>query len=248
MYEITIWTTKKTHIEYLKRQTSCFIRSINGVYATISINKRHGISFAVSSLFSDQIKRKLTPILTEILCLGFKADYFIERLKVPKTPLKNLLIGTMSLFDNQADYNSTKGLFSWDKPIYLEGYFNFLMTSIKRRWEEVAQLCDNNRLLFSDVEVGKEFLTFLVQSMPFKHEKLSLECCQNDYHLFDEHEQIMGNLWQYLDGATPQEMALLDLVKNKSKRLKIYEACSFFDELTMQLLNQMFDVKLIEKS
>lgn len=247
MFEITIWVTKKAHLDKILQDLALPIKSVNGVYATTQ-KENFGISFAIPKLYQSVFKKKISSVLAEILCLGYKADYFSNSVNLADNEWKNLIVGTMSFFDNTEDLKWSKTLFDWEHPIYLEGYFNFLMQPIKSRWQEIVSLASHHKTLFQDAEVAKEFLVYLAQSMPYKMEKLSLECCLDQYHLFDEKEQLKVNLWNFLSCATPQEMAFLDVVKNKPKELKIYQACDFFDKKTLALINEIFDVKLLEKS
>jgi len=241
MYEATISVTKNNlHLlGYVKRHIEPCIKEVDGITSDLAEKNRDYFSFACSDTYRFQIQRNLSSAVSEALSLGYKNVFMRDLLGIDYSDFyRNVLVNTICVFDNEYDKQQVSKLIEIDKPVCLDGYYNFRLSSLKRKWEEVSRLVCENGYILSDKELITEFLQYLLESVPSKVKQLSVNFEKDNYFLYNSANKVMRKLDSLAQKCTAEEEAMLNVICLKPQSVKIYSDgnlsepfCTLMDEL-----------------
>ena len=246
MYELTISAPNEygALLAYIKNSTAGALVEMDGIATDIKSKRRSYYSVACSDTFRFQLKRLMTETVAESVALGYKNMYVRSCLHVSHaTFFQNVLINTMCVFDKAYDRQIIAKIIDTDKPLFIDGYCNFRLNMLKRKWSEIAKLvCENNYIL-RDKQLILEFLQYLLESIESKISQLSVTLEENTFMLYDENNNLMPAAQSLAQQTSVEEEAALNILLLKPKHLTIYSAEKPSEEFCE--LMQMFDCKFV---
>lgn len=241
MYEATVSVCNtQTHLlDFVKRQLASEVREADGIVTELKERNRDFISFACADTFRFQIQRDLSQACSEALSLGYKNVYMRRLLGIDASNFyQNILVNTICVFDNDYDKQLISKIIDVEQPVYLDGYYNFKITAMKRKWSEIGALVCENGYIVNDDEMILEFLQYLLESVPCKVKQLSIVFENGDYTLFNSNNKVIEKLYSLAKTTTAQEEAILNAVCLKPQLVKVYndgsansEFCGMLDAL-----------------
>ena len=147
--------------------------------------------------------------------------------------------------DNATITNTVANIIDCNQDVYLDGYYNFRMRDIKRKWENVVNMILENNFILSDNELIVEFLQYLLQSIEAKADSLSI--CFDDlgYTLYNSEGKIVNKLATLSKTATAEEEAIVNAICQNVKKLKVYYCKSPSKEFC-DVAKTLFDVQYLQ--
>ncbi len=242
MFETTISVPKENKylLEYIKDKTFPVIEEINGIATDVEDKRRCYFSVACSDTFRFQLKRILAENVSATLALGYKNLYVRKCLKVGKGNFfQNVLINTMCIFDKSYDQQFISKILDVDKPMYIDGYFNFKLQILRNKWKEIAKLVSDNYYILQDKQMILEFLQYLLESVSSKVANLTLTLDNESYFLYDSKNNILPNLTSLAPKFSLEEEAAINILLCKPKHITVYSPNMPSDDFRM--LMNLFD-------
>ncbi len=225
MYETTISVPKsdKHILEYIKSQMASAVTEIDGIATDVEDKRRCYYALACSDTFRFQLKRLLSESVSSAVALGYKNIFVRKCLKVSQCDFfQNVLINTMCVFDKSYDQQIITKILDVDKPMYIDGYYNFKMSLLKRKWKEIAKLVSDNNFILQDRQLILEFLQYLLESITCKVSHLTLTLEDNSFLEYDSHNDILPNVQSLAPSPTVEEEAAINVLLLKPKRLTVF--------------------------
>lgn len=248
MYETTVSVCKSgAHLlSYVKEQIAPYVRSVDGITTELEETNRSYFSFACSDTFRFQIQRNLLSAVSEALSLGYKNVYMRKLLETDCGNFyHNVLINTICVFDNDYDKQQIAKVVETDKPLYIDGYYNFRLSALKRKWEELSKLVCENGYILSDDGLVTEFLQYLLESIPCKIRRLSIEFSDNGFTLYNSGNKAVVKLRSLAPNATPEEEALLNAICLKPQKITVYSKNAPSKDFC-DLAERLFDTEYVK--
>ncbi|MEG1706879.1 MAG: hypothetical protein RR291_05235, partial [Clostridia bacterium] len=214
MFESLISVDKENayFLDYLETKLSPAIIKTNGIQLRMDNKKRCYLSVACAELYKKQIEEILTSLLLRVFSIGYKNIYFKNRLRPDKNDLAiNTLINTMCIFDSNMDNALIKRNLDSLNSVYLDGFYNFRMKKVKEKWDEVVSLTSNNEVVLRDDDILKEFLSYLINVMPYGN-SLSLLVMKDGYELFDDENKLIPKCETVTSDCTLEEDIIFNLI------------------------------------
>lgn len=248
MYEVTVSTPKQQNylLEGISTNLSRYIVQIDGTHTMLNCNNRSYLCLACRDTFQHQIKYILQEQIAQTLCLGYKNMFVRSLLDLECANFyQNLLIDTMCAFDHKYDANQLAGIVDTDSNIYIDGYYNFRMGNMKRRWKNLVDMVLENDYLLQDNQLILEFLQYLLQSVDSKCQQLSICFDGSSYNLFDNSGKVVQTLPSFSLDSTAEQSALVNAICQNAKMLKVYHAQKLSQDFC-NIANALFDVEYIQ--
>lgn len=177
MYESTVNIEKQNEhlLSYVKTQLAPCIHEVDGIATEVADNFRNYYSVACADTYRFQIGRCLNAAVTEALSLGYKNVYMRELLNIDGDNFyQNVLVNTICIFDNEYDKQMISRVVDTDRTVCLDGYFNFKLSHIKKKWLEISKLVGDNGFILTDNDLIAEFVEYLLDSMSTKEKTISV--------------------------------------------------------------------------
>ncbi|MCM1042973.1 MAG: hypothetical protein NC350_02045 [Corallococcus sp.] len=251
MYEVTLSVDNGNDIflKQIEKSLAEVLTDVDGAQAYKQCKNRSYLSLACSDTYKKPFEDYLTDTVTEVLSIGYKNVYLREKLRVDSNDfLTNTLINTMCVFDNSFDKQFIRKILRLDsETVCLDGYYNFRLKKLKDKWHEIVSLVSGNEIILSDIELMKEFLSYLLEAIPSTVKNLSVVMNKNNVQFFDSKNRLIKCSDVAFD-ATPEEKAMINIICLKPCAVKLYCKASELQNGFIELTQYLFDTKLMENS
>lgn len=241
MYEATVSVVKENAhlLKYVKTQLEPAINEIDGIVSELDEDTRNYFSLACADTYRFQIKRKLNDVVSKALTLGYKNIFIRKLLGVRQNNFfQNILVNTICIFDNDYDRQMVSRLLDVDRTLCLDGYYNFRLGTVKKKWQEVTGLMSDNFYVLSDSELIVEFLQYLLESAPCKAKELSVSIDGDSFVLYGSSNKVFEAIESLAKNTGVEEELMLNILFIKPQKVKIYysekpskEFCGMLDAM-----------------
>lgn len=225
MYEVTISVPKGDEylLSHIKQQTAVALTEMDAISTDLTDDDRSYFSVACSDTFRFQMKRLIAENVSDVVALGYKNVYMRSCLKVKQGNFfQNVLINTMCVFDKSCDQQIVSKIIDVNKPLFLDGYCNFRLNALKRKWKEITNLVSDNNFILHDEQLILEFLQYLLESVSCKVSQLSLSIEVDDFLMYDSNDKVLPKVKSLAPKTTAEEEAALNVLLLKPQSVTVY--------------------------
>lgn len=247
MYEITVSVPQsELHLlDYIKKQTTTAISEMDAISTDVQYSGRQFFSVACSDTFRFQMRRLLVDSVSEAMALGYKNLFMRKCLHISGNDFfQNVLVNTMCVFDRAYDMQIISKVLDVDKPIYIDGYCNFRLGVLKRKWSEIAKLVSDNQFILQDSQLILEFLQYLLDSVTRKVNQLTVTFEGDSFLLYDTSGNILPTVESLAPHTTVEEEVALNVMLLKPRHVVVYY--SKLPSQNFRDVMQLFDCKYNE--
>ena len=210
-------------LDYISSELADTFRTVDAVTQTAESNGRKYMSYACADLYRHVLADKVSDAVADVLSSAYKNKYMRGLLGVKSGSfLQNVLVNVICVYDSLPDKIAVKKSINADRPMYLDGYYNFVLSPLKRKWAELSELVGANRYVLDDESLIVEFLQYLVDSSEERYGTMSVLFHDNKYFLFDKDNALSATLSTLCKEATAEEEAMVNLVCRRPTKVEIY--------------------------
>lgn len=242
MYEtvVSVPSDSAYILDYVSSGMQGIVAEADGISSQMQAEGRCFYSLACADTFRFQLKRRLSELACDALALAYKNKFIRQLLNVDGSSFYcNVLVNVICLFDCSQDKKTIGAMLDMDKPLFLDGYYNFRMGELKKRWRELSALVGDNRYILEDNSLIIEFLQYLLGSVSCKADKLSICFEGNGYYLCDSANKVIASSPCFAKNSTSEENAVVNAICFKPKLLKVYYE-NTPSELFCELVRELF--------
>lgn len=210
---ISISQEKSFYLEHIRRQVG---KGMPAGRVSGGIVCHEGTSYLrvnYDETVAEKIRRNLLDTVSEVISLGFKAEYLAVKLRLKQGDLlTETLINTMSIFDSGTDKRIVLKSLEKLSDIDMDGLFMFRLEELKNRWNEIAEITGKGSLVAADAEVRGEFLRYLVSSIPSLIDKVTVDFTLAGYTLYDEEGAHIEKMRLFSPSASEDSELMYNLI------------------------------------
>ena len=248
MYEATVSVVKENShlLDYVKGQLAPCLKEIDGIATELDGRFRSCFSLACSDTYRFQVQRRLVEAVSQALTLGYKNVYVRDLLRIePDNFYKNVLVNVICVFDNDYDKQVVSKLVEIDQDVCIDGYYNFRLAAVKKKWSDITRLVSDNFYVLSDNSLIVEFLQYLLESTPSKVKNLSVSFENGSFVLYGSGGKVLEPAISLAKKTTVEEEAMLNVLCLKPQRVKIYHSAPLSDDFC-EMLSALFEAEYIK--
>ena len=248
MYEATVSVVKENNhlLDYVKEQLVPCMGEIDGIVSELNEQGRNYFSLACADTYRFQVQRRLNDAVSQALTLGYKNVFVRKLLKIDtKNFYQNVLVNTICIFDNEYDKQIVSRVVDVDKTLCLDGYYNFRLGAIKKKWQEVVKLVSDNFYVLSDNAMIVEFLQYLLESTPSKVKNLSVSVDGEDFVLYGSGDKVLEPALSMARNSTCEEEIMLNILALKPRSVKVYHSRELNKDFC-DMLDALFPTEYVE--
>lgn len=247
MYEATICAPINNDylLEYVERNLLPCRTEMGGIIVDHIDDYRKYYALSCCDTYAPMIKRMIVDSVSEVLCVGYKNIYLRELLDIQGYDFyTDILINTMCLFDSRQDKLFVSKVINPNKPIYLDGYYNFLMKEIKLKWKEICTLLEENYYIVGDKELTVEFLQYLLQSMDNRCGKFSVLIEDDQFFLFGADNRIIKPIYCIGKSNSIEEQIMQNVLYKNPKKVTVYSKKKLSEQF-VTTIEKLFDCSFV---
>ena len=248
MYEATVSVVKENShlLDYVKGQLTPCLKEIDGISTELDERFRSCFSLACSDTYRFQVQRKIVDAVSQALTLGYKNVYVRDLLHIDSDNFyKNVLVNVICVFDNDYDKQVVSRLVEIDQNVCIDGYYNFRLGAVKKKWSDITRLVSDNFYVLSDNGLIVEFLQYLLESTPSKVKSLSVSFENGGFVLYGSGGKVLEPTISLAKKTTVEEEAMLNVLCLKPQRVKIYHSAPLSADFC-EMLSALFEAEYIE--
>ena len=248
MYEATVSVVKENGhlLDYVIGQLAPCLKEIDGISTELDTQFRNCFSLACSDTYRFQVQRKIVDAVSQALTLGYKNVFVRDLLGIDGDNFyKNVLVNVICVFDNDYDKQIVSRIVEADQTVCIDGYYNFRLSAVKKKWSDITRLVSDNLYVLSDNSLIVEFLQYLMESTPSKVKNLSVSFEGGAFTLYGSGGNVLEPTISLAKEATVEEEAMLNILCLKPQRVKIYHSAPLSDDFC-EMLSALFEVEYIE--
>lgn len=244
MYELSLNVDKKDghFLNYLALQLDKPLAQARGISALEQIDDRTYFSLACYDESAGQIVSLVKDLLADIFSIGYKNKYLSKKLCMgAEDLLSRTLVNTMCIFDNSYDKSSIKKSIDSMQNLALDGFYNFRLGDVKRKWDEIVTLSNTYDTVINDYDTMKDFLMFLLEAIPTLVNNLSVIFDrESGFEMFDEKGQRLNKLTTLSTKEDAEEDLLYNLVCINPSSINFYGDMSALSEQFRDIAESLF--------
>ena len=248
MYEATVSVVKENGylLDYVKARLEPAVVEVDGLTSELEEKFRNYFSLACADTYRFQIQRALTDAVSQTLTLGYKNIFVRDLLGIDKNDFyQNVLVNTICIFDNEYDKQIVSRLLDADKTMCIDGYYNFRLDAVKKKWKEIIRLISDNSFVLADSRLITEFLQYLSESSPCKVKNLSVSVDGGNFVLYDASDRVITPVSSMARSASCEEEIMLNIMWLKPQNIRIYYNRQLNGDFR-KMLNSLFEARYIE--
>ena len=220
MYQFNMSVDKKNAAWFLsvEKVITIKMKAFDGVVAAKCNKARMEISVACESMHRAAAEEIIKNTLREMYLTVCKYEFLANTFKLPFLSEESykILLHTLVVFDREAENEIIERNLVLNDYLALDGFFNFRLTELKTRWEEIAQLASNNSVYLNHEETLNELLKFLMSAVTPKIQKLAVSVLPDYFNVKGKYQnssfefRILSpeQLMIYLINIAPLELTL----------------------------------------
>ncbi len=213
MWEFCICFDSLKMAEYFANKVNLVIKSCKGISACVSMNGRSNVLVAVPKEKTEFAKAFVKEKIAECILFFYKKDFIVSNLNFekPNTPYMNVFLQTLVCFDGETDKHFIEQCLDFDERIFVDAVVAFRLKFLKKKWEELVNLANENVMYLLSEDSFLEFIKFLISNLEHRCYAVNVFSKGDCYFLCD------------LQGKKIEDFML--------EKQRIYEDCSLLTTL-----------------
>lgn len=217
------------------------VKELSGVETLIVGNFDINILIAVPDCNGEVFKEYITDILVKIYTTNYKLDYLLKNFNFEVTSDLNMkaFIKTLLVFDIETDKKIVKQKLYNVNTIVLDSFFNFRLVILKKRWEDLINLANDNVMYLMSKDTFVELIKFLVSNIEFRSDYVFVKQNGDQFNLYDENGLNINDEFDESD-VSNEVFLITSLIGLNPKRIRIDTTYSLKDN-ALSLLYELFN-------
>lgn len=164
---ISIDSARGALIDGIMDDIAPMLKKSGGVMARGAGSGRDYLSIACECYNRPVVSDALREVVADLIITEFKLEYLKEHAKLPiHNPINyKAFIKALVVFDREFDRELVMRKLTFTREFMLDGFYNFRLKDLKRRWQEVCDLANNNAAYLTYHDTFMELLKFLVNTI-----------------------------------------------------------------------------------
>lgn len=178
MKELVIDVTgvKNEILELFKQNVMLIFQDKSGVFTNLELEKNKYLLLAFKRQDEEKIKKLIEEFVCSVVREQFKKDFIYSNLDYKNKAANKfkLLVNVLSCFDREFDDKKIKEKLSYEGYLCILSFYYFKLSFLEHKWGEIIKLTNVNSECFLFNEHYFDFVRFIISSLEYQTEKLSV--------------------------------------------------------------------------
>ncbi|MBQ9792599.1 MAG: hypothetical protein IJW32_02495 [Clostridia bacterium] len=245
MWEYCIIFEDDLSADYFKNKIYKTIKNYNGIITKLVDNNYIKILIAVPIIERFKIHNIIREKIAETILVNYKKEYILSKLNfdITKAIDMQIFLKALVVFDSETDKAIIYERLKFDSNLIVNSFINFKLSFLKRKWEELINLANDNSFYLLNKDSFLELIKFLISNLDYRYYAINIFTKKDCYLLCDIEGQTITD---YLvgNGVIYDEKALLtSLIALNPEKIIIHNNILINDKL-IKLLYDLFSNRI----
>ena len=245
MWEVMICTNaeNKRINQYIYKMMKKLVQDKSCVLTTHKDDKNYYILFACANGKKDYYKEMIKLCIIDYIINVYKYEFLIKKIHnflQDEVAFKSF-IKLLSLYDKQTDEIALKKALKIEKVFYVDSFIQFRLEPLKKHWQELCFLAEDN---FDSLICSESFLDimrFLIATMEESCDKIKILLENNKYSVYNV---TMGDSADKIDECNTPFSLISTVLKICPRQIEVYSS-SINEDLGIKFLQSVYGERLI---
>lgn len=195
-YTITLPSSKNEQAQKLKNDLQSAVKELGGVITMICTPKDITILIAVKVEHKMAIKSKIINLICNFIILDYKYNYLVSNFKFKVTNDINMqaFIKALVVFDSEIDKEIIRQKIKDYDSVVIESFFTFRLGILKKKWQDLVSLANDNFVYLMKSETFIELLKFIISNLEYRTKEVNVKYKHNSYLLCDSNNKPINDV------------------------------------------------------
>ena len=240
MWEFSIDFYNEKFAILFKKSIEKDIKLLNGIITILKTNNLIKVLIAVPYNYKRRFIKFIKTKVAENILLCYKKDYIISRLcfnQISSTKM-HVFLKALVCFDSETDKDIIlKRLEDINKKIVVESFINFKINFLKKKWNELVDLANDNSSYITSEDTFNELIKFLISNLENRINAVNIFNKNNCYFLCDTNGKVIDDFLCEDAGKYDEEKLLTNLIALNPEKIIIHDQIYVEDKL----LNNLYE-------
>ena len=163
------------------------VKSLGGVSTVLIDNNFSKVLIAIPKTSRKDFCIYIKDKLAENILLYYKHDYICSKLNFFMTTSTNMqvFIKALTVFDSNTDKDIIKEKIVLSDRFFVTSFIDFKLNFLKRKWDELVSLANDNEMYFFDENSFNELIKFLISNLEYRYYAVNIFSKKNCYFICD---------------------------------------------------------------
>lgn len=231
---------QRENLKELKKYLLRAINDNNGIMTEMEDGSNYSLLVAYPDAQKEVFNKIIRTELTRFFSYYFKIDFFKKNLvlKMLNNVYSEMFIRALSRFDQNLDIRDiTLAIYEFNI-INLQSFFYFRLTGMKRRWEELIKLTNENTVWQLSKQSFEDLLKFLISNLESQIDFVDIVINDKTTIIYDKNNNLITQ--KKIKAEFSQFWIVMALIKFSPKNINIQAN----ENINLSLIDKFFDANI----
>lgn len=232
--------SQRENLKELKKHLLRAINDNNGIITEMEDGSNYSLLVAYPDAQKEVFNKIIRTELTRFFSYYFKIDFFKKNLvlKMLNNVYSEMFIRALSRFDQNLDIRDiTLAIYEFNT-INLQSFFYFRLTGMKRRWEELIKLTNENTVWQLSKQSFEDLLKFLISNLESQIDFVDIVINDKTTIIYDKNNNIITQ--KKIKAEFSKFWIVMALIKFSPKNINIQAN----ENINLSLIDKFFDANI----
>lgn len=245
MWEFCIAFDDETQAQNFRKSISADIKQIQGVATVLVSTCFAKVLIAVPNEVKTKVKDLLVEKIAESILVYYKKNYILSKLNfdVCHSTRMQVFLKALVVFDSDTDKEIIIERIDLKNDIVVKSFVDFRLTFLKRKWDELVSLANDNAMYLVSEDTFGELIKFLISNLEYRCYAVNVFSKKNCYLLCDTQGNVINDFLIEKNIVYDDNMLITSLVALNPEKI-IVHCNSFVKDKLLKTLYEFFSNRL----
>lgn len=245
MWEYIITFEDSSSANAFKNSINEIIKKNNGVITTLNQFNFTKVLIAVPIIERFKLHNTIREKIAENILLSYKKNFILSRLNFDINQNLNMQVFLKALvvFDSDTDKEIIMERMKFDSNLVVNSFINFRLSFLKRKWEELVDLANDNSMYLLNNDTFHELIKFLISNLEYRYHTINIFSKPDCYLLYDTRGQVINDFLVDKHIAYDDNILLTNLVALNPEKIVIH-CNNFVKDKLLKTLYEYFSNRI----
>lgn len=237
MWEYCISFEDKNSAEVFSNSIYSKIKSHGGIITSLNDNCFYKVLIALPIIERFKVHNLIKEKIAETILLCIKSEYILSRLdfEINNTSSMQIFLKALLVFDSDTDKDIIVERLNFDSNLVVNSFVNFRLTFLKRKWNELVSLANDNAMYLLSQDSFNELIKFLISNLEYRCYAVNVFFKQDCYLLCDMKGEVVKDFLIDKNIMYDDSKLLTNLVALNPEKIIVHGSKNLKDKLLSTL-------------
>ena len=245
MWEFCIAFDDETQAQNFRKSISAEIKQMQGVATVLVSTIFAKVLIAVPNEVKTKAKDLLVEKIAESILVYYKKNYILSKLNfdVTHSTRMQVFLKALVVFDSDTDKEIIIERLDLKTDVVVKSFVDFRLTFLKRKWDELVSLANDNAMYLVSEDAFGELIKFLISNLEYRCYAVNVFSKKNCYLLCDTQGNVINDFLIEKNIVYDDNMLITSLVALNPEKI-IVHCNSFVKDKLLKTLYEFFSNRL----